>query len=105
MLVRKGDTVVILAGKDRGKRGTVDRVMKDAQQVVVGGMNIAKRHMKPSSKYPSGGIVEISTPIHQSNVMVVNPDTDQPGRTSADRQGKIVTRLFKGNQTKRAKSQ
>lgn len=76
MVIRKGDTVAILAGKDRGKQGTVEKVLRAEHQVVVTGINIMKRHVKPNSKYPSGGIVETAFPIHQSNVALVNEDTD-----------------------------
>lgn len=78
MDIRKGTTVHILAGKDRGKTGTVEKVLKEKQSVVVTGLNIMKRHMKPSSKFPSGGIMEISFPIHQSNVKVVDAETEKP---------------------------
>lgn len=78
MDIRKGTTVVILAGKDRGKTGTVERVLRDSREVVVTGLNIMKRHMKPSSKYPSGGIVEIAYPIDQSNVKVVDATEEKP---------------------------
>jgi large subunit ribosomal protein L24 len=78
MDIRKGSTVVVLAGKDRGKTGTVERVLRDANKVVVGGLNIMKRHMKPNKKYPSGGIVEISYPLHQSNVKVVDATEEKP---------------------------
>jgi large subunit ribosomal protein L24 len=78
MNLRKGDTVVILSGKDKGKKGTIDRVLTKKQSVVVAGMNMAKRHLKPSSKYPSGGIVDMTMPLHQSKVMVVTDETETP---------------------------
>lgn len=82
MSIRKGDTVLIIAGKDRGKRGLVEKVMKDTNKVVVTELNMVKRHRKPSSRYPSGGIVEMATPIDRSNVMVVDADTDKPVRSN-----------------------
>ncbi len=95
MLVRKGDTVEVLAGKDKGKRGAVERVIIADHKLVVAGINLMKRHMKPSNKYPSGGIVEMAFPIDQSNVMVVNPDNDQPSRSRSERDGKTARRVFK----------
>ncbi len=95
MNLRKGDTVVMLAGKDRGKRGSIDRITKDGKKVVIAGLNLVKRHVKPSSKYPSGGIIEMAMPIDRSNIMLVNADTDQAGRVSLKREGKTVTRVFK----------
>ncbi len=70
MKIRKGDSVVILAGKDRGKRGTVEKVMRQSHRVAVGGINMAKRHIKPSSKFPAGGIIELTVPMDWSNVKV-----------------------------------
>ena len=81
MKLRKGDTVTILAGKDRGKEGIVERVLARDEKVVVAGVNIMKRHSKPSRKYPSGGIVEIAYPIHQSNIKVVSDDANKAKTT------------------------
>lgn len=80
MDIRRGDTVLVLSGKDKGKKGTVENINRTKQSVVVGGLNIMKRHMKPSSKYPSGGIVEIAYPIHQSNIKVVEGEAADSGR-------------------------
>lgn len=68
MKLRKGMTVAVLVGKDRGKKGTVERVLSKTQEVVVSGVNMAKRHVKPNRQYPSGGIVEVAMPLHQSKV-------------------------------------
>ncbi|MDR0458472.1 MAG: 50S ribosomal protein L24 [Burkholderiaceae bacterium] len=70
--IRKGDEVIVIAGKDKGKRGAVERRV-DAQYVVVEGINLAKKHAKPNPmKGASGGIVEKALPIHQSNVAIFN---------------------------------
>lgn len=82
MNVRKGDTVVVLTGKDRGKRGTVERVeqTKRGPGVVVPGLNMAKRHMRPRTRTQQAGILDLPVPIHVSNVQVICPRCDKPTR-------------------------
>ena len=82
MNVRKGDTVMVLAGKDRGKRGTVERVehTKRGLGVVVQGLNMAKRHQRPRSRTQTAGILDLPVPLHVSNVQVVCPRCDKPTR-------------------------
>jgi len=82
MDVRKGDTVLVLTGKDAGKRGTVDRVEKTKRGfgVVVPGINMAKRHQKARSRTQTAGILDIPVPLHISNVQVVCPSCNQPTR-------------------------
>jgi large subunit ribosomal protein L24 len=72
MKIRKGDTVVVVAGKDRGKEGVVSRVMPTTNQVIVDGVNVAKKHQKPRKANEQGGIIERDMPIDASNVMVVH---------------------------------
>ena len=71
MKVKVGDTVKIIAGKDKGKEGKVVRTLKTEQRVVVEGINIVKKHSKPRTTNESGGIFEIEAPIHVSNVKVI----------------------------------
>ena len=81
MLVRKNDTVVVRAGKDRGKRGRVLRVIAEKNRLVVEGVNMIKRHTRPNpQKNIKGGIVEREAPIHASNVMLLDPETNEPTR-------------------------
>lgn len=80
MSVRKGDLVQVIAGKDRGKRGTVEQVLPKEQMVIVGGLNMVKRHLKPSKAQPRGGIIEKPAALHRSKVMPVCPETDKPAR-------------------------
>ncbi len=80
MRLRKGDEVVVIAGRDKGKTGTISRVMPKDNKVVAEGLNVAKRHTKPSDKHPRGGILELNRPIDVSKVMVVDPVTKQPSR-------------------------
>ena len=78
--IRKGDEIVVIAGKDKGKRGTV-AVRVDAEHVVVGGINRAKKHVKPNPvKGVVGGIVEKDMPLHVSNVSLYNPATQKADR-------------------------
>ncbi|HEV8054624.1 MAG TPA: 50S ribosomal protein L24 [Candidatus Limnocylindrales bacterium] len=86
--IRKGDQVLVLTGKDAGKRGVVDRVVRP-DKVVVEGINIAKKHTKPrarqgrndrSPRVQQGGIIDIARPLSVSNVMVVCPSCSQPTR-------------------------
>ena len=87
MDVRKGDTVLVLAGKDRGKRGTVERVEKTKRGfgVVVPGINMARRHQRARSRTQTAGILDIPVPIHISNVQVVCPRCNQPTRVGHGR--------------------
>jgi large subunit ribosomal protein L24 len=81
MSIRKNDQVIVRAGKDRGKKGRVLSVVPDKNRVVVEGVNLIKRHTRPNpQKNIKGGIVEREAAIHASNVMVVDPDTNEPTR-------------------------
>ena len=74
MKIRKGDTVKVITGsyKDKGKIGKVLKVFPDKNRIIVEGVNLVKRHMRPSQQYPQGGIIEKEAPIHVSNVMYYN---------------------------------
>ncbi|WP_420382380.1 50S ribosomal protein L24 [Novosphingobium sp.] len=72
--IKKGDSVVIRAGKDKGRTGTVLQVMPKDDKVVVGGINIATRHRKPSQQNPQGGLDRFEAPMHISNVAVADKD-------------------------------
>jgi len=78
--VRKGDTVVVVAGKERGKRGRVLRVIPDKNRVVVERINMIKKHQRPTQKLRQGGIIEREGAIHLSNVMLVDPTSSKPTR-------------------------
>ncbi|MGC1512539.1 MAG: 50S ribosomal protein L24 [Acidimicrobiales bacterium] len=73
MKIRKGDKVVVLTGKDRGKEGLVMRALPDAGKVVVEGVNVAKRHQRPTSATQQGGIIDKLMPLDVSNVAVISP--------------------------------
>jgi large subunit ribosomal protein L24 len=78
--IRKGDVVVVISGKDKGKKGKVMRVLQDDGRVVVEGVNLLKRHTRPTPRSPAGGIVEREQPLHASKVMPVDPKTGQGTR-------------------------
>jgi large subunit ribosomal protein L24 len=79
--VKKNDEVLVIAGRDRGKRGRVLRVEPDKSRLVVEGVNVIKRHTRPNpQRNVKGGIVEREATIHASNVMVVDPDSNKPTR-------------------------
>jgi large subunit ribosomal protein L24 len=70
--IKKGDRVVLLAGKDKGKQGRVLKVMPKDERVVIEGLNIAQRHTKPTQADPQGGIKQKEMPVHVSNVAIVD---------------------------------
>jgi len=78
--VRKGDLVVVIAGKEKGKRGRVLKILTKKGRVVVERLMLIKRHIKPSQKNPQGGIVEKEGTIHLSNVMPIDVGSDKPTR-------------------------
>jgi len=80
MRVKKGDTVVVIAGKDKGKKGTVVKVMPKANRVLVEGVNMITKHQKPTAMNPQGGIVNKEASIHISNVMPLDPETGKGTR-------------------------
>ena len=81
MSIRKNDQVIVRTGKDRGKKGRVLMVLAAKNRVVVEGVNVIKRHTRPNpQKNIKGGIVEREAPIHASNVMLLDPDTNEPTR-------------------------
>ena len=96
--IKKGDEVVVIAGRDKGKRGTVLRRV-DAEHLVVEGVNRAKKHQRPNPmKNVTGGIVDKDLPIHVSNVALFNPATQKADRTRAKAlDGGRKVRVFKAN--------
>lgn len=97
--MRKGDEVIVIAGKDKGRRGTVLQVFDD-ERVLVEGINVAKKHQKPNpNKGVQGGIVDVDMPIDISNVMVFNAKTkkgDRVGIKVSD-DGKTKERIFRSS--------
>jgi large subunit ribosomal protein L24 len=79
--VRRGDTVIVVAGKERGKRGKVLRVLPEKNRVLIERINMIKKHQRPTQNLRQGGIIEREGAIHLSNVMLVDPSSDKPTRT------------------------
>ena len=100
---KKGDTVIVMTGRDKGKKGEILRVLPVAQRVYVQGVNIVKRHTR-ATQTQTGGIVEKEAPIHMSNLAHIDPKTDEPTRVGfkfmagktkvryAKRSGEIIDR-------------
>lgn len=78
MNLKKGDNVIVIAGRDKGKTGTIQKVIPESNRVVVENVNIRKKCNKPTQANPDGGIVEVYAPIDASNVALVDPKTKKP---------------------------
>jgi large subunit ribosomal protein L24 len=101
MRIRRDDQVLVIAGKDKGRRGRVLRTDPIKQKVYVEGANIIKRHTKPRTLRDTqraqeiGGIVEMEGPIHVSNVMLIDPESNEPTRVGIKREGGRRIRVAK----------
>ncbi|MGJ8515422.1 MULTISPECIES: 50S ribosomal protein L24 [Carnimonas] len=97
--IKRDDEVIVIAGKDKGKRGTVKRVLKDGK-FVIAGVNMIKRHTKPNPMLgQQGGIVEREAPIHESNVAIFNSETGKADRVGFQLQDDgTKVRIFKSTQ-------
>ena len=78
--IKKNDNVMVISGNSRGKTGKVLKVFPKEDRVIVEGINLRKRHAKPSQSNPQGGIQEKESPINVSNVMIIDPNNNQPSR-------------------------
>lgn len=96
MYLKKGDKVIVIAGKDKGKTGEVQKVDPKSNRVVVEGVNLRKKNKKPTQNNPEGSQVEIYAPIDASNVMIVDPKTKKPTR--------IGHKVVKGKKVRIAKA-
>jgi large subunit ribosomal protein L24 len=96
MKIKKGDQVVVIAGKEKGKQGKITRVLTKTDRVVIEGINQSMRHVKPSQTSPEGGRVMKDVAIHASNVMLLDPKTGKPTR--------IGKKLVKDSKTGKEKS-
>jgi large subunit ribosomal protein L24 len=92
--IKKGDKVVILSGKDKGKTGEVTQVLPREDRVVVAGVNVVKRHQRPTQT-SAGGIEEKNAPIHISNVAIADPKTGEPTRVGFKMDGDKKVRIAK----------
>jgi large subunit ribosomal protein L24 len=98
--IKKGDSVVVLSGKDKGRTGTVAHVMPKDSKIVVDGINIAARHRKPSQANPQGGIDRFPAPMHISKVALADPKDGKPTRVRFEtKDGKKVRVAVKSGET------
>jgi large subunit ribosomal protein L24 len=95
MLIKKGDNIIVIAGKDKGKTGKVVRVLPEKDRVVVDGVNAVKKHQRPTKSNQKGQIINKLLPIHISNIMLVDPKTNKRTR--------IGKKLVKGKYVRVAK--
>ena len=100
MNFKKGDKVVVIAGKDKGKEGTITKVLRNENKIVIEGVNVVKKHVKPNGQ-AAGSIVEVEAPIHASNVMIVDPKTGKRTRIghSTDKKGNKIRVTKKSNES------
>ncbi|QNR23348.1 MULTISPECIES: 50S ribosomal protein L24 [Croceimicrobium] len=90
--IKKGDKVVVLSGEDKGKEGTVLEMLPKKGKAIVEGINVVKKHKKPSATDPQGGIEEVEAPVYLSKLMLIDPANGEPTRVGrkADENGKLV---------------
>ena len=93
--IKKNDTVIVLAGEDKGKTGKVLKVLVDKERAIVEGVNFINKSSKPSAKNPQGGFDKVEAPIHISNLSLVDPKSGKPTRVSIKHEGKNVIRIAK----------
>ena len=93
--IKKGDTVYVNAGNDKGKTGKVLSVDPKADRVVVEGINMVSKHTRPNSKQPQGGIIKQEAPIHVSNLNLLDPKTNKPTRVGYKMDGDKKVRYAK----------
>lgn len=82
MKIKKDDNVFIISGKDKGKTGLVQKVLPKENKIIVTGVNISKRHLKPSKKNPHGGIIDMSAPLSVSNALISCPHCSRPTKVT-----------------------
>ena len=93
--IRKGDTVVVITGVNKGRRGEVLRVLPKTNRAVVQGVNVVKKHTKPTGMGQPGGIVEVEASLHLSNLKLIDPKTDTPTRVGFRIEGGRKVRVAK----------
>ena len=99
MKLKKGDNVIVIAGKDKGKKGKIVRVLMQINKVVVEGANMTKKHQRPRKSGEKGSVISMAMPIHASNVMIADPKTGKPSRLGKKKVGDKMVRIArKSNQ-------
>ena len=105
MKLKVGDKVLVIAGKDKGKHGTITKTMKTDNKVIVEKVNVIKKHVKPNGSDKTGGIISVESPIHASNVMMVD-SKDKPTRKRLDtvkKEKKVAEKKVAKKTTKKSK--
>jgi large subunit ribosomal protein L24 len=95
MKIKKGDNVIIIAGKDKGKKGKVISVLKSLSKVVVEGANMTKKHQRPRRSNEKGSVIDMAMPLHVSNVMILDPKSGKPTRVGKKKVGEKWVRVAK----------
>ncbi len=93
--IKKGDSVIVLTGKDKGRKGTVTKVMPEDNRVLVQGINMVQRHTRPSQSNPNGGILNKEASLHISNVAIADPSSGKPTRVGFKIEGDKKVRVAK----------
>ena len=93
--IKKNDTVMVLAGEDKGKTGKVLKVLVEKERAIVEGVNFVNKSTKPNAKNPQGGFEKVEAPIHISNLSLIDPKSGKATRIAIKRDGKKVTRIAK----------
>jgi len=93
MKLKKGDKVLVMVGKDKGREGAIERVYSKRDKVLIGGINQYKRHVKKSDQFPQGGIIEVPRPLNASNVMLISQTVKKPTRVGYVIEGKKKFRI------------
>ena len=83
MKIKKNDSVIVISGNYKGKTGKVLKVFPSQERIIIEGVNLRKRHTKPNQKNPQGGIIEKESPIHVSNIQILDPKTNEATRIGA----------------------
>jgi large subunit ribosomal protein L24 len=89
--IKKGDTVIIITGNDKGKQGRVLEIITKKDKAIVEGVNLISKHTKPNASSPQGGIIKKEAPIHVSNLKLVDPSNSKPTRTRKEKNDKGVS--------------
>jgi len=93
MKLKKGDNVIVIAGKEKGKSGKIVRVLVSLNKVVVEGLNVVKKHQRPRKTNEQGTIINVAMPLHVSNVMLIDPKNGKPTRTGKKKVGDKMVRI------------
>ncbi|MCX6755586.1 MAG: 50S ribosomal protein L24 [Candidatus Nomurabacteria bacterium] len=95
MKLKKGDNVIVITGKDKGKKGKIASVLVEKNRVVVEGLNMMKKHQRPRKSGEKGQVISVSFPMHASNVMILDPKSGKPSKIGKKKVGDKMVRVAK----------